>query len=296
MTQQEKKSVYDIVTDKIIDNLEKGQIPWRKTWNGGDSLPQNLFTKRHYSGINILMLAYSGFTSPYFATFKQITEHGGKIKKGSRSEVVTFWKIGNKKIKETDPDTGEEKTITQKTFLLRYYNVFNVEQTEGLEKYIPKVELKDFDPIAKAEEIINNYKNAPAIFNNGVDSAYYSPRKDEIHLPLKEVFEKSEFYYSTLFHEATHSTGHKDRLNRFTNSDQFIFASESYSKEELVAEMGASFLSGISGIENEVIENNSAYIQGWISELKKDKRLIVFASSQAQKAVNFILGDIDNDE
>ena len=292
MTQQKRKSVYEMVTARVVSNLEKGLVPWRKTWNGQDQMPQNLFSKKHYRGTNILLLAYSEFKSPYWATFNQISDHGGKVLKGSKSEIVVFWKVGTKKVEDTETGKVENK----KTFLLRYYNVFNIEQTEGLEKYIPVIEesTKEFNPVEKAEEIIRGYKNSPAIYDDGRDRAYYSPVTDEIHLPLREVFESESDYYTTLFHEATHSTGNKKRLNRFTPGD--YKGSDAYSKEELVAEMGATFLSSMAGMENKVIENNSAYINGWLSKLNNDKTLVVFASSQAQKATNLILGEVEKEK
>ena len=289
MTQQNRKSVYEMITTKVIENLEKGLVPWKKYWNGKDEMPQNIFSKKHYRGMNIFLLICQGYTSPFWATFKQVKEHGGTVKKGQHATMIVFWKVGNKKVKVD----GVETESTEKTFMLRYYNVFNFEQTEGLEKYIPVVEDdgKVFDPIEAAEKIIRDYKKSPKIFDNGGDRAYYSPSLDEIHMPVKEAFESEEFYYTTLFHEAVHSTGNKKRLNRLNNLDQTSFGSESYSKEELVAEMGATYLSSMAGIGNQVIENNSAYIKNWISELKNDNTLIVFASAQAQKAADHILGE-----
>ncbi len=201
--------------------------------------------------------------------------------------MVIFWKIW----KKTEVDVnGEdnEKHIP----MLRYYKVFNAEQTTGLpEKYYPKNDdLKqiDHDPISAAEEIVANMPDCPPI-EHGSERACYSPPRDLVRMPDAERFESSEAYYCTLFHELTHSTGHESRCNR-NNGHLDSFGKEAYSKEELVAEMGAAFLCGEAGVLNpEVEEQSAAYIQGWLKELKKDPKLIVSAAAQAQKSTDFIL-------
>lgn len=270
-------NVYELVTNQIIEKLEQGTIPWRKPWvNGGAAV--NWKTQKPYRGINTLLLPPGEY-----ATFKQISEAGGKVKKGEKSSIVVFWKW----LEKEDQDTDEVEKIP----LLRYYRVFEINtQCEGLESK-RKIE-KEFehDPIEVAEEIFKGYINSPSYSWLG-GSATYNPLRDHVNVPPMKDFPKIEEYYSTLFHEMMHSTGHKNRLNREGITSQTAhFGSETYSKEELVAEIGASFLCGKAGISNDTIENSSAYIQSWLRVLKDDKTLIVKASQQAQKGADLILG------
>lgn len=281
--------VYEIVTAQIIEQLEKGQIPWHKPWNSAEGMPRNLVSKRAYRGINVWLLAGRGYESPYWVSFKQCKDLGGTVKKGEESTLVVFWKFLDV------PDTVEgqepdENTPTRTIPLLRYYRVFNVEQCEGLEKHIPQPEKpKTFNALAEAEKIVEGYQNKPRI-THGQAGAYYRPSADLVGMPHRTSFENPEEYYSTLFHELTHSTGHKDRLARFETDEVAAFGSETYSKEELIAEMGASYLSNEAGILQRTIENSAAYIRGWLKRLQDDKRLIVTAAAQAQKAVDHIRG------
>src|SRR5699024_10281549 len=233
--------------------------------------------QKPYRGINTMLL-----DGGEYATFKQIKEAGGKVKKGEKSHMVVFWKLT--KFENEDEKTGEkeEKTVP----LIRYYRVFKVgEQTEGIEPKQQEVAY-DHDPIEEAENIIKNYMNCPDYtFNSG--RAYYQPSMDVVNVPPMKDFDQIEEYYSTFFHEITHSTGHKSRLNRDGIIEMNGFGSESYSKEELVAELGASMLCGVAGINNEIIDNSAAYIQSWLKALKNDKTLIVTASQQAQKASDY---------
>src|SRR5699024_6314659 len=239
----------------------------------------NWVTQKEYRGINTMLL-----DGGEYATFKQISEAGGKVKKGEKSQIIVFWKLS--KFKEKDEETGEEEE--KKVPLLRYYRVFKVgEQTEGIEPKRKKVTF-DNDPIEEGENIIKGYKNSPSYtFNSG--RAYYRPSSDVVNMPPLEDFISPEEYYSTFFHEIVHSTGHKNRLNRTGVTSLNAFGSETYSKEELVAEIGASMLCGVAGIENEIIDNSASYIQSWLNALRNDRTLIVHASQQAQKASDYIL-------
>lgn len=274
-------SVYEMVTNRIIDQLEKGVIPWQKPWTGVRSDAYNRISNKPYSLLNQMLLTHIG----EYATFKQWTDMGGKIKKGEKSEIVVFWKIQNvEDIKEDG--TKDIKQIP----LLRYFNVFHISQVEGVEpKEINFSEVKSID---NAEDILNGYVQRENIKlkHTASNEAYYSPIFDLIHLPLKEQFTDIEEYYSTAFHEATHSTGHKDRLNRLDSSKKASFGSETYSKEELIAEIGSSLILNILGIEtSKTFKNSAAYVQSWIKVLKNDVRFIVSASSKAEKAVNYIM-------
>ncbi|WP_238456636.1 ArdC family protein [Desulfotruncus arcticus] len=215
---------------------------------------------------------------PYLSLFQ---EAGGKVKKGAKSHLVVFWKLLEKE--------NEENSELEKIPLLRYYRVFELSQTEGLESKRKDAETFDHDPIEAAEKIIEGYPSRPQItFASG--QAYYSPLKDSISVPALKDYQKPEEYYSTLFHEAIHSTGHKTRLNRATLTNMAAFGSETYSKEELVAEIGAAMLCGKAGIENKTLDNSAAYIQSWLRVLKQDSRMVVLAAGQAQKAADYILG------
>lgn len=278
--------VYEIITDQIIKKLEDGIIPWKKPWKNAS--PMNFVTKKAYRGINVLLLGLTEFNSPYWLSFKQANKLGGRIKAGAKSTIIVYWKIMEEKIEETDNE-GNKKTRVKRIPLLRYYRVFNMEQTEGI-KY--ETESREVNTIKEAEDIVEKYNDKPEIRHGG-DRACYSPDTDKINMPLKENFESDEYYYTTLFHELIHSTGHEDRLDRKTVTDSDGFGNKEYSKEELVAEIGACFLNSICKIEEKTFNNNTAYIQGWLKALNNDKKMIVFASAQAQKAVDYMTGKIE---
>jgi len=268
--------IYEIINNRIISLLEEGEIPWRKPWVSGE--PVNFITKKPYRGINPFILISSGFSCPYWVSFRQAKGKGGSIKKGEKGFPVVFWKW----IEIEDPDSGKKRVP-----FLRYYTVFNLEQTEGIE--IPKSQTRDFHPIEKAEKVISEMPSAPVIEHNQ-PQAYYQPSDDVVNMPKSNLFESDEEYYSTLFHELAHSTGHESRLNRDEISKISPFGSHNYSKEELVAEMGSAFLCGHCGIEPAVIENQAAYIQSWLKKLRNHKKWLVYAAARAQRAADFILG------
>ena len=279
-----KANVYDMVTNRIIAELEKGQIPWQKPWTGVRSGAYNRITKRPYSLLNQMLLQHRG----EYATFKQWQDLGGHVRKGEKSEIVVFWKIFESK--ETNPDTGEIEI--KKIPLLRYYNVFHISQVDGVEALTPEQLNDEVEPIEAGDKIINDYINREHL--NFVEcksnKAYYSPSNDTVVVPLKEQYNLINEYYSTTFHELTHSTGHKNRLNRLQTGAVAAFGSENYSKEELVAEIGSTTLMSIAGIETpKTFRNSTAYIQNWLQVLRNDNKFIVSASSKAEKAVNYIL-------
>ena len=196
--------------------------------------------------------------------------------------MVVFWKM-----LESEDKSAEFK----KTPFLRYYNVFNLTQTEGIDPAkIPATEAfdHDFNPIAAADAIIHKWSDCPKI-EWGKDHAYYAPGLDLVGMPDQRTFFRDEQCYSTLFHELTHSTGHSRRLGRHEKIKDHQFGSQDYSQEELVGEMGAAYLCGITNIEQETIENNAAYIKSWIRTFKDDPKVLVLAATQAQKAVDYIL-------
>lgn len=281
-----KANVYDMVTDRIIAELEKGQIPWQKPWTGVRDGAYNRITKRPYSLLNQMLLQHRG----EYATFKQWQDLGGHVRKGAKSEIVVFWKIFESK--ETNPDTGEIEI--KKIPLLRYYNVFHISQVDGVEPLAPEHLNDEVEPIEAGDKIINDYINREHL--NFVEcksnKAYYSPSNDTVVVPLKEQYNLINEYYSTTFHELTHSTGHKNRLNRLQSGAVSAFGSENYSKEECVAEIGSATLMSIAGIETpKTFRNSTAYIQNWLQVLRNDNKFIVSASSKAEKAVNYILAE-----
>lgn len=281
-----KINVYDMVTDRIIAELEKGNIPWEKPWTGVRSGSYNRITKKPYSIINQILLKHSG----EYATFKQWSELGGHIKKGEKSEIVVFWKIYQKE--EANEETGEKEV--RKIPVLKYYNVFHISQVEGVEPLASEQLNDEIEPIEEADKIITDYINREHLNFTECKSnrAYYRPSDDSVVVPLKEQYNLINEYYSTTFHELTHSTGHKNRLDRLETGAVASFGSETYSKEELVAEIGSATLMNVTGIETpKTFKNSTAYIQNWLKVLKNDNKFIVSASSKAEKAVNYILGE-----
>ena len=249
-----KKSVYEIITERIIEQLENGVIPWQKPWSGTHSGAYNRISNKPYSLLNQMILKHNG----EYATFKQWSDLGGKIRKGEKSEVVVFWKI---QPFEEENENGEK--VIKQIPLLRHYNVFHISQVDGVE---PKEQLKisDLEPIEEAEKIKTDYMNREhlKIFEKVTNKAFYTPTFDYIEVPCKEQYQNIEEFYSTLFHEMIHSTGHKSRLNRSDMQGIVRHGSEKYSKEELTAELGSATLINMLGIETEKsFRNSSAYIQ-----------------------------------
>ncbi len=272
--------LYQMITDKIISELEKGTVPWHKPWKSVTGAISRA-TGRPYSVLNQLMLPQAG----EYVTFKQAMDEGHPIKKGEKSYMVFFFKF----FETVDEDTGEEKTIP----LLKYFRVFHISQCEGMKpKFTADTEGSNLQPDEKAEQILNDYvaRSGVTLIRGRSDKAFYQPATDTIMVPELSQFSEVSEFYSTAFHEATHSTGHPKRLNRIT--DIARFGSESYSKEELVAELGSSYLRNVAGVETpSAFQNSAAYIQGWLYALKNDKFFISSAAGKAEKAVKMILGE-----
>lgn len=276
--------VYEVINNRIMELLEQGTIPWRKPWNAEGNMPKNLISRKDYRGINHFLLSCMPYSSPYWMTFKQVQDKGGHVRKGEKSTPVIFWKWLDRR----DADDQEGAVTNGKIPLLRYYSVFNIDQTEGIPIPEPLETVNDFNPIQKAEEIISSMPLRPEIKYGG-NRAFYSPAQDYVQLPNQHTFQSAEDFYSSCFHELCHASGHISRLARKSILEPSYFGSHEYSKEELVAEMGAAFLCGYSGIENRTLENSAAYIQNWLKELKNDKTLLIQAAAQAQKASDYIM-------
>ena len=278
------KNVYDLVTERIIEQLEKNIVPWHKPWTGTHDGAYNRISNKPYSLINQMLLSHSG----EYASFKQWNELGGKIKKGAISEIVVFWKI-----QPFEEEQEDGTKVIKQIPILRYYNVFHISQVDGVE---PKERTKftELEPIEEAERIKEEYKEREHIniIETVTNKAFYSPTGDYIQIPCKEQYSAIEEFYSTLFHGMIHSTGHKTRLDRLETGSNAHFGSESYSKEELCAELGSASILNILGIETPKTFNNStAYIQSWLRVLRNDNRFIISASSRAEKAVKYILNE-----
>lgn len=279
------EKVYQIITDRIIELLKQGTVPWQRPWKSN----MNLVSKKPYRGINTFLLAATRFESPFWVSFNQCKKIGGAIKSGAKATMVIFWKVYEK---ETEDDEGELKK--NRRFVLRYYNVFNTDQCEGIK--VPAIEEHDHEPIEVCETVVRDMPKRPEI-RHGSNGAYYFPAEDSVSLPRLKAFTSPEEYYSTLFHELTHATGHVCRLGRHGTEGyaSHRFGSPDYSREELVAEMGAAFLCGQCGIENRTINNSAAYVKSWMSRLSSEPHLVITAAAQAQKASDFILGTFQGD-
>ena len=277
---------YKRVTNRIIELLNQGIIPWHKGWSGGSNGAYNYATKRPYNLLNTMLLDHQDG----YITEKMCVKLGGAIREGAHAEFVSgwFWEW------EEDPKHLDEdgNPIKKKKWNFKTYDVYWVGDTT-----LPRKDFKpiEHDPISEAEEIISAYvaRERHFKFQNDQPSsrAYYAPLLDKVVVPMMSQFENVEEYYSTAFHELTHSTGASKRLGRLKESDLAAFGSEDYSKEELVAELGAAMLVNHCGIETEKSFRNSAgYIQGWLKALKGNQYLITSASTSADKAVKYILG------
>ena len=270
--------IHERVTARILEQLEKGVIPWRKTWHGSE--PINYVSRKMYRGVNLLLLPFGG----EWLTFKQAQDAGGRVKKGEKASMIVFYKM-----MEREDENGKKTTFP----FLQYSNVFHIGQCEGITSKLEPVNTdEDVVPIDAAESMIAAYVERSGVTINHVEGsnrACYSPSTDTITMPVIGQFESAEEYYSASFHECGHSTGHRSRLDRITETAGF--GSQTYCREELVAEMFACFMMNLAGIEiPETFENSAAYIAGWSKKLKEDVKVIVSASGQAQKATDYFLG------
>ena len=283
----------ETVTNEIIEGIQNENLTWEKVWNPKNA-PRNYASDRPYLGFNALWLSWvtvsKKFRSPYFLTFNQAKQLGGNVKKDEKGFKVVFWKITKFVKGKASNEEEENDDICGRKFTPFIWTVFNIDQIEGIDFSIQDAKERVFSPIETCESIISGYSSCPNIVHEG-DDAYYSPSKDFITMPEKETFKGDEQYYSVLFHEMVHSTGHSSRLGRFVERTALVgFGSVEYSKEELIAEMGASFLNAFAGIKDANFKNSLAYLKGWLKPLKDDPKMLIYAAQKAHQAANYILG------
>lgn len=287
---------YQMVTDRICDLLEQGFIPWDKPWAMANSCAWSGHDGHMYTLLNQFMLAdpgkkYKDYNelladiAGEWVTFNQAKERGGMVRKGAHGRKVVFFSMVPTKDKNGDETNKVRPVISWST-------VFKISQCEGIEQkfHTDSGILYEFNSNQTAEEVAQGYADREMvnILHCTGNRAYYSPECDTVTLPLRQQFKDNAEYYSTLFHELVHSTGHPKRLNRLTKAA--AFGDADYSAEELVAEIGAASIMATLGIENDgTFRNSTAYVQGWLKALKNDKRMIVTASSKAEKAIKLIL-------
>jgi len=282
MSWKKYEDIMKSITDDFVKEIESGKMKWEKMWTA--HWPKNVQSNKLYTGFNVMFLQYITnkykYQFPFFITYQGAKSMGGKVKKGEHGFQIIFWKI----YKESEEST--EKKMVPYT-----WTVFNIDQCEGIKFNLPDPLIKhEHIPIDQAEDIMSGYKRKPRIVSIEQERAFYSPMNDLINMPSLDSFPKIEHYYQVLFHEAVHSTGHHSRLNRFKSNISAPFGSTEYSKEELIAELGASFLCYQSGILNDNFKNSAAYLQGWVSEFKDKPSMLYSAMNSSMKAVQVILG------
>jgi antirestriction protein ArdC len=273
-------NIYETVTYEIIKELENGVVPWRNSWKCC-GFPKNGKTNKSYRGVNAFLLFTANFASSYWFTYKQLKSLDARVKEGERGRKVIFWNFV-----EEEKENGDKVTKPY----IKLYSVFNSMQCEGLN--LSEFEDKKFNPIDECEKLISNYKQRENItIINRDGTPYYELMKDYINIPPINLFDRVEDYYHALFHEMIHSTGSKNRLNRSLISYEKGGKSEEYSKEELIAEIGSSFLASMTGIGQSTVKQSASYIAGWLKVLKNDSKIIFQSASKAQEAIDYILGE-----
>jgi antirestriction protein ArdC len=287
----EKQDVYSRVTDKIIADLERGNLTWLQPWQAGHRAGPVSTPLRAggiaYRGVNVLMLwaaaMEKGYSCPLWLTYKQAAEIGGQVRKGEKGSLVVY---ANRFTKTETDDTGADVEV--EIPFMKGYTVFNAEQIDGLPAHfyatVPPLN-SDIEPLDAVESFFASTK---ASIQHGGNRAFYSPDRDIVQMPELKTFRDSESYYATLAHEMCHWTRHKSRLDRDLGRKRFGDAG--YAMEELVAEIGAAFLCADLGIIPETRADHAAYIASWLKVLKDDKRAIFTAASHAQKAADYLHG------
>ena len=280
-------NIYTSVTERILKKLEEGVIPWRKTWSTG--LPKSLSTGKEYRGMNILLLALTGFTSRYWVTYREVLRLGGHVRLGEKGTTVFFWHWRTAEdLQKLRQKTGRDNLAPCTSFTSVVFNLDQVEDIARIEDDVPN---RRNQRLAAADQVYEIMPDKPDIFHTRTSGPAYSPNGDQVTMPHLSQFETADEYYATLFHELVHATGHSTRLKRFGEVEGNRF--EQYSFEELVAEFGAAFLCAFVGIENPSTEAlQASYIEGWAKALHNDSHLVIQAASAAQRAADFIRGKV----
>jgi len=276
------RSSYARITDDLVALLDAGVVPWRRPWTSRG--PCNLVSRRPYRGINVLVLACQGRPSPWWLTYRQAAALGGHIRAGERGTQVVFWRV-------VDADTVD-RAPGRRAVVLRTYTVFHESQCELPAGTVPDA-LQAGPAIRNCEDVVDGMPDPPHIVT-GSDLACYLPVSDTIHIPRRADFADPESYYATLFHELGHATGHPRRLNRTALVTPAPFGSPDYSREELIAEMTSAFVCGATGIAPATLPASAEYIAGWLRALRADRRVVVVAAGQAQRAADCILGTAES--
>lgn len=287
-----KADVYERITSRIVADLEQGVRPWLRPWSGehaaGRITRPLRFNGLPYQGINVLTLwgeaVAKGFAAPIWMTFKQALELGGHVRKGEHGSLVVY----ADRIRRTERDEATGEEAEREIPFLKGYTVFNVEQMEGLPAHFYAVAEPRLDPVQRNARADAFFAATRADVRHGGDRAYYSGGSDHVQMPPFEAFNDAESYYATLAHEVTHWTRHPSRLDRDFGRKRWGDAG--YAMEELVAELGAAFLSADLDLTPEPREDHAAYIGSWLEVLKGDKRAIFTAASYAQRAADFLGG------
>ena len=278
------RDVFTLVTNRIIHFLEQGIIPWKRTWSD-KGLPRNVFTGQEFRGVNVWLLNAHSYEENTFLTFEQVKKLGGNVRRNETGHLVTHWVWND----DNSLNIKENGSPPKKIPSLRYYQVFNVAQCFDIpEWYTPLIVTHQHNPIELCESVIETMPRLPEIRHLG-DEAYYHPFFDLVNMPNMARFFETETYYATLFHQLIHSTGHKSRLHRKEIDMVLPDKIGKFSTEELTAQMGACYLNSFCGIDEWRFENRFECIDGWLKQLRNDKRLVVYASTQAQLAVENIL-------
>jgi antirestriction protein ArdC len=277
-----RNDLYQTVTDRIVAQLETGCLPWAKEWStGGSGVPMNAVTERPYSGINVLLFwiaSQDGYAKARYLTFKQALEAGGNVRKGEHGTKVYYFK----QLTVKDRSTGDDKTIP----MLREYTVFNVAQCENLPERVVNGKATTIKNLDEREADADAFvKTTGADVREGAGVPAYIPSKDFISMPPFASFKDRPAFYATAFHELTHWTGAKARLDRDLSTR---YAEHAYALEELVAELGAAFLSAEFGFD--VVSRSAAYLKSWIKACRDNPRAIFTAASKASKAAEYLRG------
>jgi antirestriction protein ArdC len=279
-----KADAYQLITDRILEKMAGGQLPWQKPWHTLGQ-PRNFLTGHVYTGVNAFLLHFLSEGRPLFVTFRQAQKLGGYIRRGAKGLPIIFYNVVEKARKDGLP--GEVDRLPFAT----YSTGFNVTDVEGVTLPLPAAGDGQFAPLAAAEALVMSWVERPRLVHYE-QRVYYVPDQDYVNMPRFSSFRSAEHYYQVLFHELTHATGHSRRLNRPDLAENMATkGAAGYAREELTAETGAAILCGAAGLNPAVTDDTTAaYLRYWVEQLRGDKKLVVQAASLAQQAANLILG------